>query len=344
MEKWAFKVLLTGPAAVGKTSLMMRFVQNKFSESMQATMGVDYLSKDVEFRPKNTARLTIWDVGGQQRFQFLRNTFYKGANGALIVFDLTRNYTFEEVQEWINEFRQLSGPDTPFVLIGNKSDLIPDVGVVIDSDQAKQLAENQKSIYIETSAKTGENVEDAFIELAHQMASIEDILAPSADETFAELDTQLKIIETKAEDREKITLPQNPFQAQGLLIKRFYEKFGEEALPIIKEVCRLQGRALGLKQKQNLPDNRLSTVAKAFSEDYGSDMTVITITDKIFRIKGKKCPFGLEHTSRELCEAVMEIDLEYFRTAVSYDIELKILQTLAEGDNLCDIVYELKLK
>ena len=63
----------------------------------------------------------------------MRNTFYKGANGALIVFDLTRNYTFEEVQEWIYEFRQLSGPDLPFVLIGNKSDLIPDVGVVIDT-------------------------------------------------------------------------------------------------------------------------------------------------------------------------------------------------------------------
>ncbi len=344
MEKWAFKVLLTGPAAVGKTSLMMRFVQNKFTERYEFTLGVDYLSKTVEFQSNKSARLTIFDLGGQERFKFLRNSFYKGATGAIVVFDLTRNYTFEEVKEWIYEFHQLSGPDTPFVLVGNKSDLIPDVGEVIDTDKAKQLAEDEKSIYIETSAKTGENVEDAFVELALRMASREDILAPSAKEEFAEIDKALTIIETPVEFKEKINLPKNPLQAQGLLIKRFYEKFGIEALPIIKEVCRLQGRALGMKMKAKVPDNKLSTVSRAFSESYGSSVTVVKLTDEVFRIKGKKCPFGLENTSRELCEAVMEIDHEYFCTSVSENIDLKIIQTLAEGDSLCDTVYELKKK
>jgi small GTP-binding protein len=344
MEKWAFKVLLIGPAAVGKTSLMMRFVHNKFSESMQATMGVDYLSKEVEFSPNNTARLTIWDVGGQERFKFLRNTFYRGANGALVVFDLTRKYTFDEVKEWIYEFRQLSGPDVPFVLIGNKSDLIPDVGIVIDPNKVKQLAEDEESIYIETSAKMSVNVEDGFIELAHRMASAEDIISSSVKEDLSEEDVQLTIIETPPEFKDILRLPQNALEAQGLLIKKIYEKFGSEAIPIIKNVCRLQGRALGLKIKQKLPDRRLSTVARVFSDSYGSDMKVITTTDKVFRIKGKKCPFGLENTSRELCEAVMEIDHEYFRTAVSDAIELKIVQTLAEGDSLCDTTYELKSK
>ena len=341
---WALKVLLIGPAAVGKTSLMMRFVHKKFTERYEYTLGVDYLTKTIDTDKDNVARLTIFDLGGQERFKFLRNTFYKGANGALIVFDLTRAYTFEDIKEWIYELHQLSGPNIPFVLIGNKSDLISDVGEVINADEIKLLAENEKSIYIETSAKTGENVEDAFVELARRMVSKAGDLLPSTKEIEIDEEAPLKIIETLAEDRERLQLPSNPIESQGLLIKKFYKKFGKEALPIIKEVCRLQGRALGLKIKNKVPNRRLSTVARAFSQSYGPSVTVSTITDEVFRIKGNKCPFGLENTSRELCEAVMEIDHEYFRTAVSEDIKLKILKTVAEGDSLCDTIYELKSK
>ena len=138
-------------------------------------------------------------------------------------------------------------------------------------------------------------------------------------------------------------LPSNPIEAQGMLIKAFYEKFGKEALPIIKEILGKQGRALGLKIKKKLPDNKLSTVAKAFSKSNDPKLVkVIAIADDIFQIQGTKCPFGLENTSRELCEAVMEIDHEYFRTAVSDKITLNIIKTVAEGDSCCDTVYELK--
>lgn len=138
-------------------------------------------------------------------------------------------------------------------------------------------------------------------------------------------------------------LPSNLIEAQGMLIKAFYEKFGKEALPIIKEILGKQGRALGLKIKKKLPDNRLSTVAKAFSKSYDPNLVkVIAIADDIFQIQGTQCPFGLENTSRELCEAVMEIDHEYFRTAVSDKIKLNIIKTVAEGDSCCDTVYELK--
>lgn len=138
-------------------------------------------------------------------------------------------------------------------------------------------------------------------------------------------------------------LPSNLIEAQGMLIKAFYEKFGKEALPIIKEILGKQGRALGLKIKKKLPDNRLSTVAKAFSKSYDPNLVkVIAIADDIFQIQGTQCPFGLENTSRELCEAVMEIDHEYFRTAVSDKITLNIIKTVAEGDSCCDTVYELK--
>ena len=138
-------------------------------------------------------------------------------------------------------------------------------------------------------------------------------------------------------------LPSNPIEAQGLLIKTIYKKFGVEVLPIIKDVCRKQGKSLGLRLKKKIPNNNLSTVAKAFSRSFDQNyVKVITISDKKFQINGTKCPFGLENTSRELCEAVMVIDHEYFREAVSDKIELKILKTVAAGDPYCDTLYEIK--
>ncbi|MBD3213629.1 MAG: hypothetical protein GF311_13555 [Candidatus Lokiarchaeota archaeon] len=138
-------------------------------------------------------------------------------------------------------------------------------------------------------------------------------------------------------------LPKNPIEAQGMLIKAFYERFGQEALPIIKEICGKQGKALGLKIRKKVPDNRLSTVAEAFSKSYDpKDVKVVELSDEKFRIQGTKCPFGLENTSRELCEAVMEIDHEYFKTAVSENIKLKIEKTVAAGDGHCDTTYKVK--
>jgi hypothetical protein len=139
------------------------------------------------------------------------------------------------------------------------------------------------------------------------------------------------------------SLPSNPTEAQGMLIKAIYEKFGKESLPVIREILGKQGRALGLKIRKKLSDNKLSTVAKAFSNSYDQKLVnVVTITDEKFQIQGTNCPFGLENTTRELCEAVMEIDYEYFRTAVSDKIRLKIIKSVAEGDSCCDTVYELK--
>jgi len=146
---------------------------------------------------------------------------------------------------------------------------------------------------------------------------------------------------TMSEDNRK-HLPKNPTEAQGLLMKAIYERFGEEALPVIRDVCGRQGCSLGLRIKAKLSDNRLSTVAAAFAKSFNPDaVEVISVSDEKFHIRGKGCPFGLENTSRELCEAVMNIDLEYFRTAVSEKIDLKIEKTVADGDVCCDTIYTL---
>ncbi|NVM55040.1 MAG: hypothetical protein HWN66_15145 [Candidatus Helarchaeota archaeon] len=138
-------------------------------------------------------------------------------------------------------------------------------------------------------------------------------------------------------------LPANAIEAQGLLIKKIYKKFGRDSLPIIEDVLGRQGCALALKVKKKLQDNKLSTVAKFFTKNWDpAFVKVLSISDEKFHIQGKKCPFGLENTSRELCEAVMAIDREYFFTATEGKTQLEILQTVAAGDPLCDTIYSLK--
>lgn len=167
MSTFKLKCLLCGPAGVGKTSLIMRFIKSRFQAEYKLTVGVDILAKEVQV-DNHIATLSIWDIGGQERFSFIRSTFYKGAAGVLLVFDLSRPETWDEIKNWRTEVKQFAG-DIPFVLIGNKLDLLQDVGEVIDRDECRKYAESEGSIYIETSAKNNVAVNDSFQTLARMM-------------------------------------------------------------------------------------------------------------------------------------------------------------------------------
>ena len=163
--EYTFKIIIIGPAAVGKSSLIRRFVDNAFSTDYQFTLGVNFMSKSVEYETTKYARLSIWDIGGQDRFQLMRRNFYEGAEGALLVFDLTREQTFYRMQDWISDLYQTIKKDIPKIIIGNKKDIISEIGYIIDREMVKKFINNTNTNLIETSAKTGENVKKAFVQL-----------------------------------------------------------------------------------------------------------------------------------------------------------------------------------
>ncbi|TFG29528.1 MAG: GTP-binding protein [Promethearchaeota archaeon] len=153
------KICLLGEAAVGKTSLVYRFIENKFRDNYKSTLGVNLLKKDMVIDDYGGVSCQIWDLGGQESFKSLRRLYLEGANGALVIFDTTKRKTFEKLDEWIHSFKESRG-EKPLLLIGNKIDL-EDKRNVKDNEANDYATKNSMDIIL-TSAKTGENVEKAF--------------------------------------------------------------------------------------------------------------------------------------------------------------------------------------
>jgi small GTP-binding protein len=155
-----FKVLLIGEAAVGKTSLTIQFVHGKFKSDYLLTVGMEPYSKYIDVND-DVVTLSIWDIAGQQRFDVFRTMFFRGAKAALLVFDLTRPATFEKLQNWHNDLIKNAGKDVLTILVGNKNDLV-DLRSVSKKDAMAYAKKINALTYIETSAKTGDNVDESF--------------------------------------------------------------------------------------------------------------------------------------------------------------------------------------
>jgi small GTP-binding protein len=164
-----FKIIVIGPGGVGKSSLIRRFVENEFAFNYKFTIGVEINSKMVEYKRGLFAKLAIWDIGGQDRFKILRRNFYEGTYGALVMFDLSRAETFPKMKEWVSDMYQILEREVPVVILGNKSDLVPKIGQTIYGNEISQFVEKVGSLYIETSAKSGNNVTKAFAKLTRMM-------------------------------------------------------------------------------------------------------------------------------------------------------------------------------
>ncbi len=165
-RKYILKICLLGEANVGKTSLVYRFVENKFRENYKSTLGVNLLKKDLELEGFGSCSAQIWDLGGQESFKSLRKLYLEGANGAFVIYDVTQRKTFEKLEEWMQSFKESRG-EQPLVLVGNKSDLTDKLKVT--ESEGKEFAKKHKMTYMATSAKTGDNVEVAFKQLIKEI-------------------------------------------------------------------------------------------------------------------------------------------------------------------------------
>ena len=154
-----FKLIFLGDQFVGKSSILNRFYQDKFEEDYQATIGLDFHSKNVNING-NTIRLLLYDTAGQEKFKSLIPMYIRDANIILVVYDITNKDSFTHTEHWVNETKDLKREDAIFVLVGNKIDL--ENNRVVSKKEAEDFATEKGFLFYEVSAKTGEQIEDLF--------------------------------------------------------------------------------------------------------------------------------------------------------------------------------------
>ncbi|MFW9915477.1 MAG: GTP-binding protein [Candidatus Thorarchaeota archaeon] len=182
-----FKILLCGDAAVGKTSTRHRYFRGSFTSEYISTIGADFATTEIPLSSGDTAKFAVWDIAGQQIFEHMRPAFYNGAAGAFVLYDVTRRESYENIRNWVSELATFhSGLEYfPIVILANKTDLREKVAKSVTTAEGKELAKKLSSEYysdtwrvpfLETSAKTGDNVEKAFLTLADAVAALQEAL------------------------------------------------------------------------------------------------------------------------------------------------------------------------
>jgi len=153
------KVVLIGDSGVGKSNLLSRYTRNEFNLESKSTIGVEFATRSIKIDGKQV-KAQIWDTAGQERFRAITNTYYRGAVGALLVYDVSKLSTYEHVAQWLKELRDQGDSGLIILLVGNKSDLVDQRAVT--TEEGRTFAEENGLKFIETSAMNASNVDDAF--------------------------------------------------------------------------------------------------------------------------------------------------------------------------------------
>ncbi|XP_076864418.1 ras-related protein Rab-25a [Brachyhypopomus gauderio] len=159
---FVFKVVLIGESGVGKSNLLSRFTKNEFNHDSRTTIGVEFSTRTIQL-DMVSIKAQIWDTAGLERYRAITSAYYRGAVGALLVYDITKHLTYESVERWLKELYNYADPHIVVMLVGNKSDLSSQRTVPME--EAKHFAESKDLLFMETSAFDATNVENAFLEV-----------------------------------------------------------------------------------------------------------------------------------------------------------------------------------
>ena len=159
---YLFKIVIIGDSGVGKSQLLSRFTKNVFNQEQESTVGVDFVSKQVKIDDK-VLKIQLWDTAGQERYRAVASSYYKGALGAILVYDITDSTSFDNLQNWIKELQNKGPPGLEMLVVGNKSDL--EEKRQVTEQMQKKFAGDSGLDFIETSALTYTNVDEAFKKL-----------------------------------------------------------------------------------------------------------------------------------------------------------------------------------
>lgn len=195
---YLFKILLIGDSGVGKSSLLLKYVDDNFDRSYISTIGVDFKIKTLMYKNK-IIKLQIWDTAGQERFRTVTTSYYRGANGIIVGFDLTNEESFYNVSNWLNEIKTnccINENKIFIIVVGTKSDLVSKR--VVNKETIQKFISDTKCTYIETSSLTGQNVEKVFNEMVIDLVNFRE---DSKNEKRTTVSIKLKPISGKKEDK-----------------------------------------------------------------------------------------------------------------------------------------------
>ena len=161
-----YKIVLVGDSGVGKTNIMLRYLNKEFNINTKATVGVEFGSKNIII-DKKVIKGQIWDTAGQERYRAITSSYYKGAHGAFVVYDITLKESFEAVDKWINDLRSNTDERLEIILIGNKSDL--EEKRQVTKEEGEEKAKEKEVAFMETSALNCDNIEKAFNEILNKV-------------------------------------------------------------------------------------------------------------------------------------------------------------------------------
>jgi Ras-related protein Rab-2A len=160
---YLFKFIIIGDSNVGKSCLLLKFVDKRFKYEHDITIGVGFGVKTIELNDKSIIKLQLWDTAGQEYFKSITRVYYRGSIGALLVYDISNRNSFNHIINWINEVKIYSRPNISLILVGNKSDLL---SREVSYNEGFELALEYNMLFIETSAKMSDNVDNAFLNLS----------------------------------------------------------------------------------------------------------------------------------------------------------------------------------